>query len=232
MGEALVLVPHPDDESIGCGGLLRQLYEQTIPTTVVLVSDGSGGGTLPEGTDHKREKEFRRAMALLHPDAKLVFWRLPDGQLENSPELLPRLERLLAHCTAKTVVCPWREDLHPDHAAIAWGLEQSLAFTSVEQVLYYEIWTPLVANRILEVSEHWSTKKQALSCHVTALECGDYVRAMEGLATYRSLFTQSMARAGHYAEAYRSEAVQSQRYVQPLWHRLLCRLSRYGAKQN
>ncbi|RZK45444.1 MAG: hypothetical protein EOO59_21060 [Hymenobacter sp.] len=41
LGPTVVLVPHPDDEALGCGGLLALLRQAGQPVAAVLVSDGS-----------------------------------------------------------------------------------------------------------------------------------------------------------------------------------------------
>ena len=39
---AMVLAPHADDESLGCGGLISELAAQGRPPVVVVVTDGTG----------------------------------------------------------------------------------------------------------------------------------------------------------------------------------------------
>lgn len=45
-----VLAPHPDDESLGCGGALAAAVESGQDVTVVALTDGSGS--------HPKSKEF------------------------------------------------------------------------------------------------------------------------------------------------------------------------------
>jgi hypothetical protein len=39
-GSVMVLAPHPDDESLGCGGLIAELAENGRPPVIVVMSDG------------------------------------------------------------------------------------------------------------------------------------------------------------------------------------------------
>ncbi|MGM0632258.1 MAG: PIG-L deacetylase family protein [Pseudomonadota bacterium] len=204
LGRALVLIPHPDDEVIGCGGLLARLAERSQPTLVVLVSDGSGAGELPPGTDEVRQREFRDAMAVLYPDCELRLWRLPDGALREE-ELVPLMEDARRSFRADSIVTPWPRDLHPDHAALGRAaLRVYRAAPGLRGVLFYEAWTPLDANRLLEVTDTWARKEQALRCHATALAAQNYERSMDGLARHRALLLPGIA-AGDLvrrAEAY------------------------------
>ena len=59
VGRVLVLAPHPDDEIIGCGALLKQWSDSGIPIKVVVITDGAAG--LPLGTDPAVRKAESRA---------------------------------------------------------------------------------------------------------------------------------------------------------------------------
>lgn len=203
LGDCTFLIPHPDDEVIGCGGLIALLSKIGARVDCVLVSDGSGAGALPEGTDLIRQKEFCDSMLILNPNADLHFWKMPDGNLAKS-KILSQLKQFICDKKPQTLIVPWPSDCHPDHRAIAEAtrmLTQS-PMEGLKQILFYEVWTPLISNRILDITSVWEKKYAAIKCHKTALSCGQYDRAMEGLAAYRSLFLPSMAKSSTYAEGY------------------------------
>src|SRR5256885_127055 len=77
----LVLAPHPDDEVIGCGGLVALHLREGRPVHVVVCTDGAQAG---DGA--QREAESRTALAMLG-DATIEFLRFPDRELENAGEL-------------------------------------------------------------------------------------------------------------------------------------------------
>src|SRR6185369_17733543 len=52
----LVVAPHPDDETLGCGGTLARLAP-LCEVHLLLVTNGDGGGALPTGTSQTRKKE-------------------------------------------------------------------------------------------------------------------------------------------------------------------------------
>ena len=41
-GAALILAPHPDDESLGCGGLIAESCARGQPPLLVVLTDGAG----------------------------------------------------------------------------------------------------------------------------------------------------------------------------------------------
>src|SRR3979409_162659 len=77
----LVLAPHPDDEVIGCGGLVALPLRENRPLHVVVATDGAQAG---DGT--QREAESRAALGLLGA-ATVEFLRFPDRDLENAGAL-------------------------------------------------------------------------------------------------------------------------------------------------
>src|SRR6185369_17120293 len=79
----LVFAPHPDDESLGCGGTLARLAGHCA-IKVVLVTDGSGAGGLPEGSDKLRQAEFGAALDILGVD-DFVCLEQPDGAFSGTP---------------------------------------------------------------------------------------------------------------------------------------------------
>jgi LmbE family N-acetylglucosaminyl deacetylase len=129
----VVVAPHPDDEVLGCGGLLSLLAAReraTGPTlrsaepaiVVVGVSDGDAshpGSTIwtPERLAARRRRE--RAKGLLHLGirAPVRALGLPDGRLRcHEAPLVSALSRELR--PGDRVITTWRHDGHPDHEAV------------------------------------------------------------------------------------------------------------------
>ena len=84
LGSTCILIPHPDDEALGCGGLLALLREARQPVTAVLVSDGSASYSnsvlfLAEARRAVRKGELRHALSTLGVDEEPLCLRLPDG---------------------------------------------------------------------------------------------------------------------------------------------------------
>ena len=201
--KALVLAPHPDDETIGCGGLLALLAEQGTPVHVILVSDGSGAGALSEGAAAQRQQEFSKALGLLGPTLTWECWQLPDGALFQQNDLQQRLSTAINDHKPSVLIAPWLQDMHPDHAIVGHTAQLAHIQQPLPQgVLFYEVWTPLPANLILNISPVWHKKQAAVNAHTTALEHCDYPRAMEALAAYRSLLLAPQKQETLYAEAY------------------------------
>lgn len=111
----VVVVPHPDDEVLGVGGLLRQLGERDVGVLILAVTDGEASH--PDRADElrvRRADERRGALGVLGSDARVVRLGHPDGHVDEA--LLRR--QISAHVGPTDVLlAPWERDGHPDHDA-------------------------------------------------------------------------------------------------------------------
>ena len=184
---ALVFAPHPDDETLGCGGTIAQLAGRCA-VKVVLVTDGSGAGELPPGTVEKRHAEFVAALARLGVLNHEALDQ-PDGAFAENQALGNRVRKIIADFKPDYVFLPAPVDYHRDHLRIAEFLtplcRQSL---SVEFLVHYEVWAPIPATHVVDITDQWEQKMAALSEHLTAMACGDYKEAIRGLNRYRGLY--------------------------------------------
>ena len=154
LGPTLVLAPHPDDESLGCGGTLALLRKASYPVHVVFVSDGTlshpNSPSYPaERLRDLREKEAREALCELQiSDEDLTFMRLPDRHVpmpgdDGFGEVVDALLTVIQRFSPSTVLVPYERDPHPDHRATYALLEAALSIIErYEQprVLEYLIW--------------------------------------------------------------------------------------------
>jgi LmbE family N-acetylglucosaminyl deacetylase len=128
-GCPLILAPHPDDESLGCGGLIAACCDAGRPPIVAILTDGAMSH--PESKLYPRERlvrlreaEARDAVSLLGlPHDRLMFLREPDTNAPRAGEAFDRvLERLIAMAdrfSCSAILAPWRFDPHCDHEAAA-----------------------------------------------------------------------------------------------------------------
>ena len=149
-GGIVVVAPHPDDESLGCGGLIAAARRARRPVRLIVVSDGCGshaGSRLfpPERLRVLREEETLAAAAILglEPGA-VAFLRLPDAAVPRSgPEAERAADAVAAACRevgAETVFVTWRYDPHCDHEAAAVIVDLVPRRCPGIRVLAYPVW--------------------------------------------------------------------------------------------
>ncbi|HUG15447.1 MAG TPA: PIG-L deacetylase family protein [Thermomicrobiales bacterium] len=153
-GPTLVVAPHADDESLGCGGAIALLAQSGVPVRVLFVTDGVGShpGSRrypPDRLRALRETEARDALAELGVAAhNAAFLRLPDRRAPRIGSAgfaraagLMREHMRQDSFTPRTIILPWRRDPHTDHRA-AWELVTAALCASVDRprLLEYPIW--------------------------------------------------------------------------------------------
>lgn len=199
---ALVAVPHPDDEAIGCGGLIACLAAQGCDVQLLLATDGSGGPDAPFNAVEIRAAEYAKSAAILRARerARLMF---PDAALwRNFDQLTLQAAAHVREFAPDLLIAPAIEDLHPDHAALA-SCMAALARDMALPLITYEVWAPIQATHVLDIAPYLGTKIRAIQAHQTALQFGNYLRAALGLAEYRSLLLPYRRSVDLYAEAYK-----------------------------
>ena len=116
-GPLLVVSPHPDDEVLGAGGLMRMWCAWNYPVTLVSVTDGEAAYPDWRNLKDRRRAELDRALGVLSPSViRTVRLALADGGGEaNRAALEGALSTLSAN--RPTLIAPYESDGHPDHEA-------------------------------------------------------------------------------------------------------------------
>lgn len=195
----LVVAPHPDDESIGCGGAVITHADDGDSVTAVFMTSGDKGLTeqLRRDAPLTREAEAAAAASILGI-GRLEFLRQPDWRLcEHVDAAVSGLTQILADTAAEIVYVPHPADAHPDHRAAAVVTRRAIAVCErPPRVRAYEVWTPLPRYDVcIDVGPVLDRKLAAIRCHLSQRENRDFARAARSLSEYRA------ALDGRYAHA-------------------------------
>lgn len=186
----LVLAPHPDDETIGCGGTIALLAGRGAMVQVVVATDGEstiGAAQPPQVVAGRRRREAVAACRALGA-APPIALGLPDGRLQAFRLVLDEmLTELATSMRPELIMAPWALDGHPDHRAAAAAAAR-VALELGCELWGYEAHTPLPADRAVDITAAIDRKRDALGCHVTAAGALD-LDATLGLNRWRSLLT-------------------------------------------
>jgi LmbE family N-acetylglucosaminyl deacetylase len=138
----LAIAAHPDDETLGAGGLLATASALDIDCAVLLLTDGEGarGGVPDARLGAERRTEFEAALSRLsmgRPVHSLAL-QIPDGEVAAAAA---RLELIMASMLDGFDLCvgPWEADGHPDHDA-AGAIARRVAFVRGIPYYAYPIW--------------------------------------------------------------------------------------------
>jgi LmbE family N-acetylglucosaminyl deacetylase len=183
-GTCLILAPHPDDESLGCGGLIAACVAAGRLPLVVVLTDGAGShpgsrAYPPDRLRAVRAQEVRTAVGLLGlAPERVVFLGQPDAAApvdgrEFEAVVMALVGLVEADCTA--VLAPWRNDPHCDHEAASLMAAEVAARASIRHMAY-PVWgwtlpdeTPVpgapAAGFRLDIGRFLAAKRRAIAAH-------------------------------------------------------------------
>ena len=135
----IVVAPHPDDETLGAGGLIHSYAQRQLPVTIISVTDGEAA--CPEVADlaRVRQSELRAALGMLSAQhAEIIRLGIPDGRVKENPSSLADALRSVASPDS-LIVAPFERDGHPDHDA-AGEIARQIAHRQGLTLAAYPIW--------------------------------------------------------------------------------------------
>ncbi len=142
---ALVLAPHPDDETLACGATILRKVAAGSPVTLLVVTDGrnSHPGTrlTPQELADLRATEMTEAARRLGLGAEGLRWGgLTDGTLAaHEADLVDLIGRYVAELRPQEVYVTGAFEPHADHAALGRAARRVAATTPV-RLLEYPVW--------------------------------------------------------------------------------------------
>lgn len=190
----LVLAPHPDDETLGAGGLMAATAAAGGQVKTVVLTDGARlrgrlDGAARDALVLTRQTECRAALAVLGtPNVTFLAGR--DRQLKwDKRGLVPELAEIIRTMRPGLIVLPHAADGHKDHRAVLALLRTALRHAGLEdrpKLFGYEIWTPSRPTHVFAYEPWAETKRMALACYRETFGSVDLGAAVLGLNQYRA----------------------------------------------
>ena len=173
--DLLVFGPHPDDIEIGLGASVAKHVAMGLQVGLCDLTQGEMGSN---GTIEDRRREADAAAKVLG-----VAWRenlqWPDGGITGAAEFVRSAVEFIRRCQPKTIAIPYWKDRHPDHVAASDVLTRA-AFQSklrryetrgdawrADWVCSYFINDGDTPSFVIDVSDHYQKKRDALACFRT-----------------------------------------------------------------
>lgn len=179
--KCLVLAPHPDDESIGCAGIMA-----ISPKNFKVIC-------LTHASDYRKD-EFINAMNVLGVENNILD--IKDKHIIEDYETFKTID----FKGFNYIFIPYVYDQHNDHKAISVHLNKYLKENNLKdlKVVFYEVWSTMnMPNAFVDISSVVDKKREAINCHKSQVEEKDYTSKILGLNEYRGMLNNL-----GYAEAY------------------------------
>lgn len=194
----MVVVAHPDDETLGAGGTLARLGSEGVETHVLFLADGETSrfqnvsGELPEAAVARRREQAIRALKI-QGCRSFEFKEFPDNRLDTVPllDIAREIEATVSDFAPETIITHSSSDLNIDHkTCLQAALIASRPGTSnVLRVLSFEVASstglgylsaaPFNPNLYIDISDFMTEKIQALGEYTSEIPPTNHPRSIE-----------------------------------------------------
>jgi LmbE family N-acetylglucosaminyl deacetylase len=189
----VVVAPHPDDEVLGCGGVMARHAANGDEVSVIIATRGAPELFSDESVERTRA-EARCAHAILGA-RETRFLDFPAPRLDVTPGhlLADSLARQFCELQAERVYLPHHGDIHTDHGRVYQAVlvaARPLSHCPVRQLLCYETlseteWAPPTASAVfcptvfVDISAYLPKKLAAMQCFASQLKAFPNPRSLE-----------------------------------------------------
>lgn len=202
MKNILVIAPHPDDEILGCGGMIRRSILEGDQVYVLIATRGNPAMYSDEKVENIR-KEARKAHAQLGvKETVFLDFYAPELDTTSQAAISRHFSEAIKRLKINVLYLPHRGDIHHDHSAVfSAGLvaARPVGNYSIKEIYCYETlseteWAPpfgddaFIPNAFMDVSEVFKDKLDALSCFKSQMRPfpgSRSLEAIEALAKFR-----------------------------------------------
>lgn len=179
----VIIAPHPDDEVIGCAGLIQALVERGTPPYVIFLTSGEGAHreccNVPEDdVAIARKRLLLEVSSILGlSQSYICIMNYPDGKIVAEQPETKQLDELLKSISPKVLIVPHRGEGWSDHVQAANIVKDMVADKAVDiyeycvWMWYYNVWeldyknariqkmTHVTQQRKLQAIEHYLAPK-------------------------------------------------------------------------
>lgn len=215
--KTLVIAPHPDDEILGCGGLLlnRKLNRSIVGW--VIMTSSSHLANVNENWSDIRTKQIEDVRCGLSIEKKHLYeLNYPTTRLDQVPlnDLIQSLSDVINNFEPVELILPHPGDIHSDHfitfkAALACS--KWFRYSSIKRILTYETlsetnfqlcqpYAPFAPNLYVDISSTLEDKVKLLSFYTTEISDHPFPRSIDSVRALAKL--RGTQRGVLYAEAF------------------------------
>ena len=200
----LVIAAHPDDEILGCGGVMARHVENGDLVCVLIVCEGITSRKEKKLTEcDKKEMEklyisSRKAQKAIGYN-KLEILHLPDNRLDsmNMLDVVKEIEKRVTENCIEIVYTHNGTDVNIDHQIIYEATITAcrpLPESRIKKIICYEVassseWRPpnggnkeqFTPNMYVDIERYWDKKFQALKCYSSEMRAWPHPRSLKGV---------------------------------------------------
>jgi len=197
----LVVAPHPDDEVLGCGGMIKKLSLKNDEVYILIMSRGKKGVYSEDKISNVRQEALAAHKILGVKETMFLDFPAPELDLISVSELSGAIYKLILEIMPHTLFLPHRGDIHKDHRAVFdAGLvaARPTGKCSVREIFTYEtlsetewaapypddVFTP---DYFIDISDVFKAKLDAMMCYKSQLREFPNPRSLKSIEALSNL---------------------------------------------
>ena len=205
MKTVLVVAPHADDETLGCGGTLLKHFEQGDKIVWLIITSMSKESGFTDQQIKARDLEIQNVKALygFHETHQLNF---PPAMLDTIPlkEIVTEIKKIIDLAQPEIVYTVNRDDVHSDHVVVADAvitatkcfrtpsIKRLLAFETLSETEFslrasHQRFQP---NVFIDIEDYLEKKILIMNCYESEVSNFPFPRsneAIEAIAKFRGV---------------------------------------------
>ena len=201
--KVLVIAPHPDDETLGCGGTLLKLKNQGCELYWLIMTNVVRSSNYSRQWINIRQQEIGK-VSKLYEFNKIFKFNLQPAKLDQMPQdnLVSKISEIFFEVQPDTIFIPNRGDIHSDHRITfeaTMSCTKSFRFPYVKRVLMYEtisetevspslVENSFIPNVFIDVTNHIDKKLKIMNTYASEVGAHPFPRSDKNilaLATFR-----------------------------------------------
>ena len=214
MKTILVIAPHPDDETLGCGGTILRHIEEGDEVIWVIATRIDGSIGFSDEKILKREKEIQ-TVKTKYGISKIYQSNFLTTMLDTVPkkELVNFFSNIFKQEDPEVIYIPYRNDAHSDHAEVfdaATSCAKSFRYDSIKSVYVYETLSEtgfglrtddlgFKPNLFVDITDYLQKKIDIMCMYENELGAFPFPRSIETIESLAKL-------RGSYINAHAAEA--------------------------
>ncbi len=188
-GRVLVVSPHYDDETIGCGGTLLLHRDAGSVVRVVFATnceDGIASAEVAKKVSQMRLAEAKRVASIMRFESiKPYPFR---NAIQHEDQLSEKLVGEIEDFKPTQIFCTFPIDAHADHQACALAVARATKRIGWKgEIFCFEVWSTAWPNAAVDITSVAQEKEDLIRMYASQIEDRDYATATLGLNRYRGL---------------------------------------------
>ena len=210
----LVVSAHPDDEALGCAGVIAKHLEYNDKVHLLFMTDGVGSRKLRENDAHDRLISAKKAAEIMQVSS-FTNLSFPDNQMDSVSllDIVKEIEIKIEEIHPEVIYTHHLGDLNVDHQvthkAVMTACRPQPGFV-IKEIYAFEIlssteWQtpsliPFTPNVYIDITKHIDIKKQTLEAYNNEMRQPPHSRSIDNVLRLNALRGNSVG--CNYAEAF------------------------------